>query len=164
MGARLRLTRDLLRDGTHLLVTDVDNVFSRYVPLRGFLAEGYDVYHAYEMRYPLGIYQRHGLVVCSGHQFLRSSPETLRFMDMVLDTCRWSKCDDQVVYNNVIFTQLKIDWDGIDSPNHTRALRLDSTHEENGNLLVESVTGRSSVTNHTTKIWDRDFAWRLAGG
>ena len=35
MSARLRLTRDLLRNGTHLLVTDVDNVFSRHVPLRG---------------------------------------------------------------------------------------------------------------------------------
>ncbi len=45
MSARLHLTQELLKNGTHLLITDVDNVFSRYVPLTGFLEEGYDVYH-----------------------------------------------------------------------------------------------------------------------
>lgn len=50
MAHRLHMTMDLLKNGTHLLITDVDNVFSRYVPLYGFLEEGYDVFHAYEMR------------------------------------------------------------------------------------------------------------------
>ena len=118
MSARLHLTTELLRNGTNLLVTDIDNVFSRYVPLNGFLEEGYDVFHAYEMRYPTPIFDRFGFVICSGHQFLRSSPETLRFMDLVIKRCRGSKCDDQVTYNNVFFYDLNIKWDNIDNPTH----------------------------------------------
>jgi hypothetical protein len=167
MSARLRLTRDLLLNGTHLLVTDVDNVFSRHVPLRGFLAEGYDAYHAYEMRYPTHVHKAEGLVVCSGHQFLRASPATLRFLDLVLAACGGDdKCNDQVTYNVVIFQQLEVEWDGgIGHPNRTGALRVNATPgAENANLMVESVTGRSPVTNHTIKIWDRDFAWRVSLG
>lgn len=162
MSARLHLTRDMLRAGTHLLITDIDNVFSRHVPLRGFLEEGYDAFHAFEMRYPEEIYDEVGLVVCSGHQFLRSSPGGLRFIDQVLAFCTRAKCDDQVVYNRVIFRQLDVRWDGMDRPDRPGALRVNSTIEENDTLLVESVTGRSRVTNHTIKIWDRDFAWRVS--
>lgn len=163
MAARLHLTMELLRNGTHLLVTDVDNVFSRYVPLYGFLDEGYDVFHAYEMRYPTYIFDEMGFVVCSGHQFLRSSPGTLRFMELMENRCKGDKCDDQVVYNEVFWRELNIEWDG-DGPTHDGALRLTGNNTENDGLLVESATGRSRTTNHTIKIWDRDFAWRLAGG
>ena len=51
----------------------------------------------------------------------------------------------------------------MDTPNNTHALRVNTPEGENSKLLVESVTGRSNVTGHTIKIWDRDFAWRLAG-
>eukprot|EP00581_Thalassiosira_minuscula_P016890 CAMPEP_0183730976 /NCGR_PEP_ID=MMETSP0737-20130205/33989_1 /TAXON_ID=385413 /ORGANISM="Thalassiosira miniscula, Strain CCMP1093" /LENGTH=366 /DNA_ID=CAMNT_0025963585 /DNA_START=80 /DNA_END=1177 /DNA_ORIENTATION=- len=163
MSARLHLTMDMLKNGTHLLITDIDNVFSRHVPLWGFLEEGYDVYHAFEMRYPMHIYRDYGFVICSGHQFLRSSPEAIAFMEVVMRHCRHAKCDDQVTYNNVFFTELNIRWDGMDNPDREGAIRVNTTHPENSNLLVESVTGRSPVTNHTVKIWDRDFAWRLAG-
>lgn len=168
MSARLQLTRDMLQNGTHLLITDVDNVFSRYVPLYGFLEEGYDAYHAFEMRYPDHIFRNFGYVICSGHQFLRSSPRTLLFFDLIMKSCSrerrgaQGKCDDQVVYNNVLFYELDIRWDNIDNPNHEKALRINTTNPENHNLLVESVTGRSLVTNHTIKIWDRDFAWRVS--
>jgi len=35
----------LLKGGASLLISDVDNVFSRYVDLKGLLEEGYDVFH-----------------------------------------------------------------------------------------------------------------------
>mmetsp|Transcript_34712 Transcript_34712/g.83896 ORF Transcript_34712/g.83896 Transcript_34712/m.83896 type:complete len:395 (-) Transcript_34712:655-1839(-) len=170
MSARLHFTMELLQNGTHLLITDVDNIFSRYVPLYGFLEEGYDVYHAYEMRYPVGLYEYFGYVLCSGHQFLRASPETLNYMDLVMTRCYGPKCDDQIIINHAILDDSEIEWDNFDTPNHTEALRVKATNlelpneRENSNLLVESMTGRSPVTNHTVKIWDRDFAWRLAGG
>lgn len=162
MSARLHLTTDMLRNGTHLLITDIDNIYSRHVPLQGFLEEGYDVYHAFEMRYPVHIYNRFGFVICGGHQFLRSSPGSLRFMNLVMKHCSQSKCDDQVSYNHVFFNVLKMKWDRNDNPNHGGALRINSTDPENNNLLVESLTGRSTVTNHTVKVWDRDFAWRVS--
>lgn len=159
---------DMLRNGTHLLVTDIDNIFTRRVPLRGFLAEGYDVYHAYEMKFPLFLYDKYGFVICGGHSFFRSSPETLRFMDIVMKHCNKDKCNDQIMFNNVLFHELDIAWDGIDDPNHAGAMRLNTTGDAFksalgiNNILVEGVTGRSKVTNHTIKIWDRDFAWRVS--
>ena len=163
MAARLHFTMELLKNGTHVLITDVDNVYSRYVPMWGFLEEGYDVYHAYEMMYPLDQYNQFGFVVCSGHQFLRATPETIKFMDLVNKRCPFGKCDDQVTYNRVFHLDLDIQWDNDQNPNHPGAIRINTTHVENTGLLVESATGRSKVTNHTIKIWDRDFAWRLAG-
>lgn len=72
-------------------------------------------------------------------------------------------CDDQVTYNHVFFYDLNVIWDGgIETPNHAGALRIHAPNTENDGLLVESVTGRSYVTNHTIKIWDRDFAWRVS--
>jgi hypothetical protein len=168
MSSRLHFTMDMLRNGTHVLVTDIDNIFTRYVPLHGFLMEGYDVYHAYEMKFPLFLYNEFGFVICGGHSFFRSTPETLRFMDIVMKHCNKDKCNDQIVFNNVLLHELGMKWDGITDPNHPGALRLNSTGDdaksmlEINNLLVESVTGRSFVTNHTIKIWDRDFAWRVS--
>ena len=108
MSSRLHFTLDLLKNGTHLLITDVDNVFSRYVPLVGFLDEGYDAYHAFEMHYPKNIKDEFGFVVCSGHQFIRSSPEAIKFTKLVIRRCNAPNCDDQVVYNTVFFNDLKI--------------------------------------------------------
>ncbi|KAL7467435.1 hypothetical protein ACHAXS_007678 [Conticribra weissflogii] len=179
MRSRLQVTKALLRGGASLLISDVDNVFSRYVDLKGLLLEGYDVYHAYEMRYPVQIFKEFGFVLCSGFQLLRSSSRTIRFLELVLARCRGKKCDDQVTYNEVFFHDLDIEWDYPNNynfennnqdgnsrsfgPNHIGALRISSNNSENDGLLVEGATGRSRVTNHTIKIWDRDFAWRLAG-
>ena len=112
--------------------------------------------------YPLEIYKEQGFVVCSGHQFLRSSPATLRFMDLVMKFCRHARCDDQVTYNYVFAHDLNVVWDNMDTPNNDKALRIKSTNTENNGQLVEGATGRSSVTNHTIKIWDRDFTWRVS--
>ena len=85
-------------------------------------------------------------------------------MDLMNKRCPFGKCDDQVTYNRVFHLDLDIQWDNDQNPNHPGAIRINTTHVENTGLLVESATGRSKVTNHTIKIWDRDFAWRLAGG
>jgi hypothetical protein len=159
----MKFARDMVKNGTHIMVTDVDNIFSRYVNPVGFIEEGYDVYHAYEMKYPLTLHRKHGFVVCGGHHFFRSSEETARFLDMAVKKCG-DKCDDQVMLNHLLW-QLEIEWDGGHPPSHPGAKRVsDEEYEMNNGHLVESATGRSRLTNHTIKIWDRDFAWRLSGG
>ena len=108
--------------------------------------------HYFSQRYPMDMYNEFGFVVCSGHQFLRSSPGTLKFMELMNKRCPYGKCDDQVTYNRVFHLDLKIDWDNMNgtTPNkRVGALRVNTSHVENGNLLVESITGRSTVTNHT---------------
>jgi hypothetical protein len=173
MSSRVHFTMEMLKNGTHVLVTDIDNIFNRYVPLHGFLEEGFDVYHAYEMKFPTNIYYKTRFVVCGGHSFFKSSPETIRYMELVLKDCESDKCNDQTTLNTVLFNSLAVKWDN-NEPNHAGALRLNTTgddgssrekqqnKDENNGLLVESITGRSTATNHTIKVWDRDFAWRVS--
>ena len=163
MAARVRFARDLVRNGTHVLLTDVDAVFSRYVNPLGFVKEGYDVYHAHEMRFPTYLYEMFGLMVNGGHHFFKSTPATIRFLDFVVQVCG-KKCDDQVVFNKVLW-KLELEWDGGKLPTHPDAMRISIEKDGiNGGLLVESSTGRSKITGHSFKIWDRDFATRLSDG
>ena len=163
MAARVKLTHDLVKKGTHVLLADVDTIFSRYVNPLGFVKEGYDVYHAHEMRFPTDLYERFGLMVCGGHHFFVSTAATIRFLDYVAVECG-ERCNDQIVFNKV-FWHLHLEWDGGKLPTHPDAMRV-STEKDgvNGGLLVESSTGRSKITGHSFKIWDRDFATRLSDG
>ena len=97
---RLQFTLEMLQNGTNVLVTDLDNIFNKYVPLAGFLAEGYDIIFAYEMKYPTNLFEENGFVVCAGHQFLRASYATIKYLrDEVLGDCfKVNTCDDQVQY------------------------------------------------------------------
>ena len=161
MMQRLKYTKEKLQSGVSLLVTDIDNVFMRHVPLAELWEEPYDVMHAYATYYPAAVKAEMGFVVCSGHQWLRATNATIRFMDLVMDECRHQdKCDDQIAYNGAIHRKAHIQWD--QDPNRTNARRVVADGYMNG-LLKETLTGRSNVTNHTVKVWDRDFATRWKG-
>lgn len=157
---RLQFTLESLRNGTHVLVTDLDNIFNRYVPLRGILEEGYDVYHSYEMKYPQHIFDRHGFVVCAGHQFIRASAASIQYLNKVLGDCfEESNCDDQIQYNNVLLETMNMTWDR--KPSRKDSKRISSEIDENDGLLVEGLSGQSE-SGLKVKVWDRDFAWRLS--
>ena len=161
MMQRLKYTVDKLRSGVSLLVTDIDNVFMRHVPLMELWKEPYDVMHAYATYYPANVKAEMGFVVCSGHQWLRATNETIRFMELVIDECRHKdKCDDQIAYNGAIHHKAHIQWDK--DPTRKNVSRVVSGGYMNG-LLKETLTGRSNVTNHTVKVWDRDYATRWKG-
>ena len=108
---RMQFTLEMLQNGTHVLVTDVDNIFNRYVPLSQIVEERFDIIHAYEMKYPTNLFQENGFVVCAGHHFIRSSPATISYLrDEVLGDCfKANNCDDQVQYN-VALQKLQIHW------------------------------------------------------
>ena len=53
MMERLKYAVRQLQMGTSLLVTDVDNIFMRHVPLEQFYQEPFDVIHANEMKFPV---------------------------------------------------------------------------------------------------------------
>lgn len=162
---RLRYVKEQLQRGIHLLLTDADNVFMKYVPIWNFYQEGYDVIHAYEITFPEFIYRQFGMVVCGGHEWLRASNATIRFMNMVLNQCNTlkSKCNDQIAFNQALFNHGQVEWDGGVNPHHADLPRLNWDNDKiNCGQLVKGLSGRSRVTNHTFKIWDRDFAWRLS--
>jgi len=162
---RLQFTLEMLQNGTHVLVTDLDNIFNRYVPLSGFLKEQFDVIHAYEMKYPTNLFQENGFVVCAGHQFIRASPATISYLrDEVLGDCfKTNSCDDQVRYN-VALHKLRILWSA--DPKAKDRIKISSKVPENDGLLVEQLTGTATLGDNkdklSIKIWDRDFAWRLS--
>jgi len=161
---RLQFTLEMLQNGTHVLVTDVDNIFNRYVPLAGFLEERFDVFHAYEMKYPMNLFQENGFVVCAGHQFIRSNSATISYLrDEVLGDCfKANNCDDQVQYN-VALHKLRIHWNA--NPFGKDRIKISSNVKENDGLLVEQLTGTASLGDNVKlriKIWDRDFCWRLS--
>jgi hypothetical protein len=162
---RLQFTLEMLQNGTHVLVTDVDTIFNRYVPLAGFLEERFDLMHMYEMKYPTNLFQENGFVVCAGHQFLRASPATIAYLrDEVLGDCiKENNCDDQVRYN-VALHKLRMLWSA--DPMGDERIKISSNVPENDGLLVEQLTGTATLgDNHdklSIKIWDRDFAWRLS--
>ena len=161
---RIQFTLEMLQNGTHVLVTDVDNIFNRHVPLTQFLDEGFDIIHAYEMKYPTNFFHENGFVVCAGHQFIRSSPATISYLrDEVLGDCfKANNCDDQVQYNAAL-QRLQIHWNK--NPFGKDRIKISSNNTENDGLLVEELTGTASLGDKyklKIKIWERDFCWRLS--
>jgi hypothetical protein len=146
--------------GTSILLTDVDNIFHRYVPLLDFQNSGFDVIHAYEMAFPPHLFKEYGFVVCGGMTWYTANNRTLDFLRRLEHLCSaggtGSQCNDQVEVNRFILVPEigGVVWD--ETPNQRR---VNSTDSNNG-LLEIGQTGRSNVTGHKLKIWDRDFAWR----
>lgn len=163
-----------LQQGYSVLLTDVDNVFSRYLPMSELEDSNVDVYHAYSTSYPTHVFEEMGLTVCGGMSWLRATAKVIRFvgslvnackcMPLVLEKqlqdqntknnnekqCRDCSCDDQVVLNELLWKgKHKVIWDR----NLSKPKSLDD-------YQWESMTGVSSKTKHRIQIWDRNIAYR----
>jgi hypothetical protein len=159
-GSRWNYVLRQLRDGYHVLMTDVDNVFVRHVPLTELETSEFDAYHAYagtHPSFPLTIYQAVGFTICGGLSWLRSTPGVIKFVEAIVNRCKCEKmqcachCDDQVVMNDLISMgdRFKIKWD---SPVHVPASEAE--------ISWEGMTGTCNSTGHRVKIWDRHTAFR----
>lgn len=140
-----------LQKGQSLLLTDVDNIFSRYEPLSQFLGSSYDVIFALEGKFPSYIFRKQGFVVCGGLIFLKATKSTIQMMEMLLDRCDGGtkRCDDQVEWNKLLTETMT--WNNSKS-------KLNKTDD---GLLQYGFDGVSHVVKgFKAKVWDRDFAWR----
>ncbi len=146
-----------LQQGIHVLMTDCDNIFTRYLPLSELEDSEYDVYHAYESRYPADVFEQQGFCVCGGMSWFRASPKVIQFIQMVIDQCQ-DMCDDQVILNRIILHQLNMTWDA--SPYQLGPTSSNQTEERFNGLPQWGISGTSQVTGHRVKIWDRDVAFR----
>jgi hypothetical protein len=152
-----------LKSGQSLVLTDSDNVFLRYVPLDTFEQSGYDAIFSFEQRYPEHIFKQQGFVLCGGMTYLKATNATIQIMERLLYNCfngdgregRGSKsCDDQVVWNQMLFKEMK--WD----MNNTRSQKIDGNASTN-DLLQHGFEGHSAVVpNFHAMIWDRKFSHR----
>jgi hypothetical protein len=150
---RWKFVLEQLKNGISLVLTDVDNIFNRYVPLNDFLAAGFDIIHAFEPGgYPLHIFDKQGFTVCGGMSFIKANNRTIKLVEMMLENGCRRACDDQVVLNELIANKLDITWD------------MPPQRFENGTIVpvapTRSMTGVSSVTGHSIKVWDGNFAYR----
>ncbi len=129
-----------LKNGTSILLTDVDNIFNQHIdPTIHPEFVGFDVIHAYASGFPEHIHKQIGFTICGCMSWLKATPQTIQFVEKFIERCG-SMCDDQILINELIADGLDIEW----ANNATRKARF----------------GRSKVTGHTVKIFDRDWVYR----
>jgi hypothetical protein len=161
-------TLEQLKLGNHILVTDVDNIFSSYYPMEELERSEYDVYHALETKHPEDVYNVQGFVFCGGMGWFRASPPTIRFIEEVVNRCG-IECDDQVLLNRIIAYVLNMEWhrtaeahSDVTEHNEDTAQRTRFGHHFKRivGLITKGFTGYSNSTGAKVKVWDRDFAYR----
>ena len=147
-----------LKVGQSLLLTDVDNIFSRHQPLAPFYESGYDAIFALEQKFPTQVYDAQGFVVCGGMTFFKATNATIQVMERLLERCDGGtkRCDDQVEWNQLLWKEM--DWDTVESKKRpTEDGMLQYGFE--GRYKRGIIPGLDS-NNFRAKVWDRDFAWR----
>lgn len=163
-AARWKYVLGQLKRGTHILLTDADNIFSRYISLQAEIEEKdptVDVWHAYATRYPNKVFLKQGFTVCGGMSWWRASKAAVNFAQLIHNTCG-IMCDDQRILNNLQL-EVNMTWDwtpatlGSRISNHTPALEGE---ERFVGLPTLGITGKSNVTGHKARVWDRDYAFR----
>jgi len=173
-----------LQAGTSVLLTDVDTIFNQYIDLSKHpdFAK-YDVMHAYEGRSPGHIFEKIGFTVNGGMNWLQATPSCIAFVRKLVEACG-AMCDDQVVLNEMIADPqvLGIEWDSqgteeflsngendrddnFEKPKRYNDESFNEDDENQSELLnlplpSQARIGRSTVTGHTIKIWDRDWVFR----
>lgn len=159
-GRRWRYVYKQLQEGFHILMTDVDNVFWRYHPLKDFEdTTDVDIFHAFSTSYPTYVFEDIGLTVCGGMSWLRATPKVISFVSALLKKCKClntrklcknCQCDDQVVLNELLWKgEHKVIWDrNISKPTSLRDWQWDG------------LKGVSSTTQHRIQVWDRSMAYR----
>jgi hypothetical protein len=162
MAVRWKFLLQKLESGIHVLLTDVDNVFNRYIDMEDELVRkdpSIDLYHAYATKFPPKIFQQQGFVVCSGMSWWRASPAAIRFSRIIHQACG-IMCDDQRVLNALLVAEEKLGMTWHWTPQALQSRITDADDNRILGLPTIGITGTSNVTLHKAGIWDRDFAYR----
>mmetsp|Transcript_20788 Transcript_20788/g.45244 ORF Transcript_20788/g.45244 Transcript_20788/m.45244 type:complete len:386 (-) Transcript_20788:494-1651(-) len=178
-GSRWVYVWKQLKQGHHVLLTDVDNYFVRYIPVSQLESSEYDAYHAYAGMidsFPINIYRKQGFTICGGMSWLRSTPGVIQFVTAVLDQCGCNsdnncgcRCDDQVLINGMILEgkPYAVTWDKqkqnqTPPPTVGAGASTGSNSAESSSISWEGMSGICNRTGHKVKIWDRHTAYRGA--
>ena len=168
-GSRWTYVLRLLRQGYHVLITDVDNIYVKVVDFETeYHSSEYDIFHAYGgflNSFPRNVYARTGLTVCGGMSWLRSTPGVIQLVEYLVDRCGCKdftdttsdpctcSCDDQVVLNGYI--KRNYVWDNrTGTPSRPLVAR---TREQ---VNWDPLTGTDKLTGNRVKVWDRNTAFR----
>ena len=156
----LVVLRNLLK-GRNVFLSDVDNIYERFMSMEKLEGSPYDVFHAFSNGFPKAAWAKAGFSVCGGVNWIRASPEGIAFVRHFIYQCSNFQltvpenhtcemiCDDQVVLN----TQLIIDESSLD-------VTWNKPRGWNSTPFFRSISGRSGVTNHSFMIWAMDTVYR----
>jgi hypothetical protein len=164
MAVRWKYLLRRLESGMHIVLTDVDNIFTRFVDVDQEIAAQdteVDVWHAYATKFPRKAFAKQGFCVCSGMSWWRASPGGVRFARLMRDTCG-DMCDDQRQLNNLLSSSPKLNmtWHWTKEAKQSRITNTTTVDPRFLGLPTAEMAGHSDVTGHKAKIWTRDFAFR----
>ena len=165
MAVRWKYLLEQLKQGIHVLLTDVDNIFMYHYDPLNLVDEGnirVDVWHAYATKYPRRTYGVQGFVVCSGMSWWRATQSSIEYATLMHQACD-TMCDDQRVLNVLIEQQLQMKWN-VNASDFSLPTRISNETESDPRfvgLMTQSIEGASNrISGLTIKVWDRDFAFR----
>jgi Nucleotide-diphospho-sugar transferase len=158
-----------LKLGNHILITDVDNIFSSYYDMNNLELSEFDVYHALETKHPEDVFRYQGFVFCGGMGWFRASPPTIQYVQEMVTQCG-DVCDDQILLNRLVAYVFQVQWHR-NSTSHQDVTvqtkdtnvtidRLGNHFERLVGLVTKGFTGYSTSTGVQIHVWDRDFAYR----
>lgn len=168
MAVRWKFLLEQLKLGIHVLLTDVDNIFSQYIDMEEAFTNNHqevdsdivDVWHAYATKFPQQVFAKQGFVVCSGMSWWRASKAAIKFGEIMHSQCG-TFCDDQRVLNNLLVgNQLNMTWEWTKEIQGSRITNVTTQDMRFVGLPTLGISGRSNVTGHRARVWDRDFAFR----
>ena len=141
---RLEVLQRKLEAGFSVLLTDVDNIFMRYVPLNRIGGEGWNAAFMEGSTFPPEVYKVQGFVLCAGMSWWSAaSPLALDMVRRIrsagacgADSVKY--CNDQREINRLVLA------DGFVWTKDQHKQRL----------------GSSAKTGMKIVVWGRDFAWR----
>ncbi|KAL3928062.1 MAG: hypothetical protein SGBAC_012810 [Bacillariaceae sp.] len=147
-----------LEKGVNILLTDVDNIFSKFLNLKDDVEEfdpSVDIWFAYATKYPNKIFAQQGFTVCGGMSWWRASKPAIAFARLIHESCG-IMCDDQRLLNNLLL-QINMTWDW--TPN-VRNSRVQDGDERFVGIPTLGLKGESARIGYKARIWDRDVAFR----
>ena len=164
MAVRWKYLVSHLENGVHVVLTDADNIFTRYLDVEEEFSKKdqfVDVYLAYATKFPRKAFGVQGFCVCSGMSWWRASPGAIRFARVMRDTCG-NMCDDQRELNNLlsISPKLNMTWQWTTEARQSLVTNETTNDPRFLGLPTRGISGYSTVTGHRVQIWDRDFAFR----
>lgn len=152
---RILYVYNQLKAGNSILLTDTDNIFTRYEPITSFRDSGYDAIFALGEHFPDEIFHKMGFVVCAGMNFYKSTEATLKLVEKWLTLCDGPRhkqgCNDQANLNKLLLDEME--WNSTWAREESRLA--------DGGLIQYGFDGvGTTIPNFRAKVWDKDFAWR----
>jgi hypothetical protein len=148
---------DQLKAGYHVLVTKIDNIFSKHHPMLEMELAEYDVYHVLNTKTPSEYFQVLGFTIYTGMGWFRSCPRTIQLIQHMVEKCG-GMCDDHVTWNSIVAFDMGMEWNITDWHQSLRTVNKKDANLDG--LLKQSFTGLSTKTGHRVMVWDREFAYR----